>query len=163
MAIPATGSSITPSPSQKTFLGWSVAQQDTYLEGVFSRYGGTFQGMTAVEYYQSLRGKGDTPTTALAIVYSQWLGQGTGKAVGDELGALGAATSDVETGIDTTSLLPSWSTGLATLLGGLESPGTWLRVGEGILGILLIATAVSHMTGAGSAVGTAVRKIPLVT
>jgi hypothetical protein len=150
-------------PSQKTFLGWSTAQQDAYLEGVFSGYGGTFQGMSAEDYYKSLRTEGESPVTALAKVYSQWLGQGTGKAVGSEITALGASTAAVETGIQTASILPSWSTGLATLLGDLESPKTWLRIAEGILGIVLIGTAISHMTGAGSAVGSAARKIPLVT
>lgn len=163
MAIPASGSSITPTPSQKTFLGWSVAQQDSYLEGVFSKYGGSYKGMTALEYYQSLRQKGDTPTTALAVVYAAFLATGTGSTVGKIIGATGAATSDVQTGIDTTSLLPSWADGLASLLSDLESPKTWLRIAEGLLGILLIATAVSHMTGAGSAVGKAARALPLVT
>jgi hypothetical protein len=165
MAIPASGSSLTPTPtpSQKTFLGWSTARQDAYLEGVLAKYGGTYQGMSALEYYESLRQKGDAPAVALSVVYSQWLGQGTGSAIGKELGALGASTSDVQTGIDTASILPSWSTGLASLIGDLESPRTWLRIAEGILGILLVATAISHMSGAGSAVGKAARTLPLVT
>jgi hypothetical protein len=163
MAIPASGSSVTPTPSQKTFLGWSVAQQDAYLEGVFSKYGGTYKGLSAVAYYEQLRGEGRTPVTALPIVYSAFLASGTGRAVNSELVALGAATQDVSTGIQTASILPSWSTGLASLLGDLESPKTWLRIAEGILGIVLIGTAISHMTGAGSAVGKVARKIPLVT
>jgi hypothetical protein len=47
-------------------------------------------------------------------------------------------------------------------LNALGDPHLWLRIAEGILGIILIATAVSKMTGAGSAIGKVARKVPLV-
>jgi len=43
----------------------------------------------------------------------------------------------------------------------LTKESTWLRIAEGILGILLVATAISKIAGNSSA-GHAVRKLPLV-
>lgn len=173
MAIPASGTA-TPSISQAAFLKLTTAQQDAYVEKQLTGFGGTFKppagsqygqyaGDSALAFYKGLRTSGETPIVALAVVYSQWLGQGLTGAVGDIVGATGTALGATATGIETASIIPSWADGLAGLLSDLESPQTWLRIAEGILGILLIATAVSHMTGAGNAVGKAARALPLVT
>lgn len=58
--------------------------------------------------------------------------------------------------------IPGPFDGVIGFLGKLEDPHTWLRVGEGLLGIMLILTAVSKSTGAGSAIGKAARKVPLI-
>jgi hypothetical protein len=50
---------------------------------------------------------------------------------------------------------------IGAFFGNLGNPHMWLRIAEGILGILLIATAVSKLAE-GSAIGQAARKIPLV-
>lgn len=52
--------------------------------------------------------------------------------------------------------------GVEGFLAKLGDPHLWLRIAEGILGIILIATSVSKLTGAGSAVGKVARKVPLV-
>jgi hypothetical protein len=154
-----------------------AAPTDAYFEGILSKYGGVYTanpsapklnqyaGLTAVEMYQALRKTGDSPTLAAAIVYEAWLGEGIGRGVVKAVSAGGAAVGDSAKG--TATGLTAFAGGpfgsITSFIGLLETPATWLRIAEGAVGILLIATAVSHMSGAGSAIGKAARALPLVT
>lgn len=41
-----------------------------------------------------------------------------------------------------------WETALGNFLGNLENANLWLRIGEGLLGVILIAVGVARMTNA---------------
>jgi hypothetical protein len=151
----------------------AAPQNDAYFEKIFSGYGGVYTanalepqlnpyaGMTAVAMYRALRAKGDAPALAAAIVYEAWLGEGIGSATAKSLGAGGSALGDVSQGISRTNLFGGPFGSLESFIGALETPAVWLRIAEGLIGVLLIATAVAHMTDASSALGKAARAVPL--
>lgn len=142
----------------------SAAAQDKFFTTYFAAYGGTvtaawvkqdaalapYAGKTALQMYQALKTAfpSATPLQRGSTVFQTWLGQGASSALAQVVGAEATAIGDTATGIQTASILPSWADGLASLLGDLTSKALWIRVAEGLLGLLLIAVGVAHMTHA---------------
>lgn len=150
----------------------SAAQQDAFFASYLATFKSTvsaawvtndpslapYLGDTALQMYQALQGAypDATPLQRGSTVYQAWLVNGVGSAVQQITGAAGTALGATATGVETASYLPSWSTGLANLLGALLSKNTWLRVVEVTIGALLLAFGLNKALGnpAGKTVST---------
>lgn len=71
-------------------------------------------------------------------------------------GVIGAATGQVAT----TAQTQSWSSGLTNLLANLANRNLWLRLAEGLLGIVLISVGLAHMTRAVPIATAIASKVP---
>jgi hypothetical protein len=72
------------------------------------------------------------------------LGKASGGAVGDTSG----------------SSTKSWYQQIGDLAGALSNPNTWIRVGEGVVGLILLDVGLKAFTGT-SVTETAVKKTPI--
>lgn len=72
--------------------------------------------------------------------------KGTGDAIGSGASVVGNAPTDVGNAVGQ-GLANSFQGGILGFLGALSSPNTWLRVGEVVLGLLLVAVGVAKLAG----------------
>jgi hypothetical protein len=142
----------------------SAAAQNDFFVTYFAAYGGTvtaawikqdpslapYAGQSALQMYRALAVAypSATPLQRGSTVFQTFLGQGAGSAISQVITAEGTAVGDTAVGVETASYVPSWATGLTSLLGDLTNKNTWLRLAEGLLGLLLIAVGLAHMTRA---------------
>lgn len=59
------------------------------------------------------------------------------------------------------TVTPDPLTSIASFVGNLGQPATWIRVAKVIVGGALLLIGIAHMSGASSAVAQAARKVPL--
>jgi hypothetical protein len=111
-------------------------------------------------YVQKIDPKAPLLAAIESFYWYQLAKTGLGDAIGKAVTAGGTAVGAVDTGVSTASYLPSWATGLGTLLGDLTNKNTWLRVAEGLLGIILIAVGLAHMTHAVPIATAIASKVP---
>jgi len=149
------------------------AEQDASLTKIFGTFTGTvtaawvknnaslapYEGDSALSMYEALKTAypDATPLQRGSTVYQTWLVDGIGSAVGQVIGASGAAVGDVATGVETAQIVPSWSTGLAQFLADIGSRNLWLRVGKVVVGVALIIIGVAQLTHATNIAKTAVK------
>jgi hypothetical protein len=148
------------------------AQALAYLSAVFGsyRYGNAkatpYQGMTAAGVYAYIEAQNPraAPYLIAVDVSDLMASSALAKTVGAGAVATGGAVNAIGTGV--TQGLKQFAGGpfgsLESFLGLLETPAVWLRAAEGVIGVLLILTAVSKSVSAGSAVGKAARLVPLI-
>lgn len=87
------------------------------------------------------------------IVLAQELGTGIGKAVG--------IAGGVVTGVPAAAAKGAEKLSWQSIYSELTSRQLWIRVAEGVLGVLLIAIAVAEI-GKGTPVGKLAKKVPFV-
>ena len=151
----------------------TAAQQDKFFTGYFATFKSTvtaawvendpslapYEGDTALQMYQALKTAFPTATPLQrgSTVYQAWLTNGIGSTVQKIVGAAGTALGATATGVETATILPGWTNPLTTLLSNLTSANTWIRVAEGLLGIILLAVGVARLTHAQNIISTAVK------
>lgn len=86
----------------------------------------------------------DIAVAVADLLLSSAVGSAIGQGAGEAAGAVAASA----TGIETAQYLPSWAVPFADFLGVLENGNTWLRIAEGILGVVLIAVGLARLTHA---------------
>lgn len=125
--------------------GSSAAQIAAYLTSMGAN-GSAFLSWYATAHAQS---PSLTPYNASVV----WLaGTGVGNAVGASVGATGAATNQTATG--TVNGLNQFS---KDVLGGFNLGGWFMRIGEILLGLVLIGVGVARITGVQNIVSAAVK------
>lgn len=155
------------------FTGSRASQIAQYTTWIDANYPGVISnasdasndGLTWGGYYSKVT------SSPLAAPYSPYqLAEGVvgeleiGKVPGAiATGIVGGANAlgDVAQGIQTASILPSWTNGLTSFLSFLTSRSSWVRIAEGVIGALLILSAVSSLA-AGTPVGKLAAKVPLI-
>ena len=156
--------------------GTTRAQQIAYYASYLAKIPGTYEGkltqyygQTWAELYENIANANpqDNPKELAGAVVilegAQRLGSGTAAA---EAG-LGSFLGTGEKAVANTNFaagVPVPLTGLNAIgafFSDLGNAKVWERIAEGILAILLIATAVSHLAG-NSKAGQIARKVPLV-
>jgi hypothetical protein len=108
----------------------------------------------------------DTPESIAQGVAGQYLADETANAITTGVGTAASALGDVATGVETASIVPSWSDGLAGFLADLTSGNLWIRAGKVVLGGAILIVGLAKLTGAdqkiGGVVSTAVKAAPLL-
>lgn len=155
------------------FTGTRASQISQYESWIGSSFPGVISnasdaannGLTWGGYY------GKVAASPLSAPYSPYqLAEGVvGELeIGKVPGALAAgviggaqALGDVATGVQTASILPSWTGGLTSFLSFLTDRSSWVRIAEGVIGALLILSAVSSLA-AGTPAGKLAAKVPLI-
>lgn len=79
-----------------------------------------------------------------------------GASSGNPITSSGALGNQIATGLAGFSGFA----GIDNFLGALMDANTWLRVAEGVLGVILIGVALGKITGADNVITKAVNKIP---
>jgi hypothetical protein len=83
---------------------------------------------------------------------------GIGDAVGAGAGAVGALPSDVGSAVGQ-GLVDAYQGGVLGFLGAFTNANTWLRVGEVVLGLLLVVAGVVKLVGPGPLKATPVGRL----
>ena len=151
----------------------TAAQQDAFFTRYFPTFKSTvtaawvkndaslspYEGDTALQMYQALKTAYPTATPLQrgSTVYKAWLTNGIGSTVQKITGAATTALGATATGIQTASILPGWTNPLTTLLSNLANANTWVRVGEVVLGLILLAVGAARLTHAPNLISTAVK------
>jgi hypothetical protein len=173
-----------PSPPAvpSNYASLTTAQQNAFWVATFKTYPGTvtaawvksnadlkpYLGESAVAMYNALASKFPTasPQQRGSTVYQVWLGEGITQAVGQIAIAAGSATGSVVTGVDTASILPSWTDGLTGLLADLTSANLWIRAAKIGIGGAILIVGIAKLTGADQKIGgiaaKAVKAAPLL-
>lgn len=143
MAAPALAANATEA---QALAYLSANFKNTYTNAASTPY----QGKNASQIYAYLKGESPsaTPYQLAQLTADLLLSSALGGTIGAAASTAGQAIGDVATGVSTASFLPSWADGLANLLGDLENGALWLRVAEGVLGIVLIAIGLARITKA---------------
>ena len=145
MLIPG-GSTTTSQADQK--------QIDHYASLLDKKYPGNLSGESvtlADDYrvYMAAHPEKNPKTVYDTIIYRlKMLGQ-VPKTIGDAIGAVGTATGQIGKGTVKGLNIPK------DILGGLDLGSMMLRVGEVILGIVLIGVGIAKLTGADNVVSKA--------
>lgn len=163
MAVP-TGQGL----SAAQWEAWFSANASTTKYAGTARAGGTvpLAGKTWAQVYASLYAVGQaqapkqTPDQIATATLDLAVAQGVGNTFGAAEGAAGAAVAVAGTGVANASFLPSWAAGLASILSDLGNAKLWLRIAEGLLGIVLIAVGTAHMTKVVPAATAIASKVP---
>lgn len=156
----------TQPPSFAALKKMSATQQDAALRTYFAMFPGTvtaswvahdsklkpYQGDSALQMYQALQSQfpNASPLTRGATVYQTWLSMGLGSAIQKISLAQAAALGSTATGVENAQYLPSGLTGLAAIgafFNDLSQEATWERVGEGVVGLILLYVAFKGVTG----------------
>lgn len=131
------------------------AQALAYLSANFKNtYSNTvstpYQGKTGAQIYAILKtaSPSSTPFQLAQAAGDLLLSSALGSTVGAAADTAGLVVGDAGTGIANASFIPSWSTGLTQLLSALTSGALWIRVAEGVLGVVLIAIGLAKITRA---------------
>jgi hypothetical protein len=99
-------------------------------------------------------------------VAGQYLQDEAANALDTSVTGAAGALGDVTTGVETASIVPSWSSGLAAFLSDLTSANLWIRVGKVAIGGAILVVGIAKLTGTdqklGSAVSTGVKYAPLL-
>lgn len=112
-----------------------------------------YVGMTAPQVYNSLAASnpGASPLLIGQQVTDIWIGGGLAGGIADLVTNLGNATAATEMGV--TTGVPSPFAGIAAIgdfFNRLTQANTWVRVGETVLGILLIVSGLMKLSGVSS-------------
>ena len=138
-------------------MAGNATYTDAQYEVVFATFKGTYAatasapklkayaGDTAAEMFEGLRAAGYSTAVSAQVVIEAWIRMGVVKSVAAVDKQLGEYV--IDTGKATENVLPSWSVGLASFLGNLESASTWERAAEVALGLTLIAVGAAHLLG----------------
>lgn len=136
---------------------------NTYFSGDNGKKGGTVANLNEpgstlgaqwLSWYNSEHAaKGSSYTLiqyeqAFILLWEDYtLGNNLGQATTTGLGAAGTSVQGAVTGLDN-FYNSSLFGGLTSLVSNLENANLWLRIGEGLLGVILIAVGVARMTNA---------------
>lgn len=134
------------------------AQALAYLARLFGGYKyhnqskTPYEGMDSAALYDYIAAKNPRarPHDIAAAVADLLVSSGFAKTIGGVVVGTGIATADIAkgtvAGIDQFASSPLGQ--LGAFLGSLSQASTWLRVAEGVLGVVLIAIGVARMTSA---------------
>lgn len=103
------------------------------------------------------------PFTSQSAAQSATANPGTSLSPGQAIGTIGNGLSTgVSGGAGIATGIGAFSgfAGIDDFLNALSQSNTWLRIAEGILGVMLIAVALGKLTGANNVITKAVAKIP---
>lgn len=162
MAALPVGKGYTPAQWEAWFNANSVAANPKYTgnakAGMVPLAGKTWAQVYAAVYAAG----GATPDQAGAATEALAAEEALAIGVGSAVSGAANATNASAVGISTASILPSWASSLATLLGNLTAAATWVRVAKVVIGGALVIIGLSHMTGASNAVARTARKVPVI-
>lgn len=145
------------------FVNAPPGQNAGYFQALFAGRWGSQAGVAYITYNASNPGR--TPyenAQAFAEIIAL---QGLQKGLAEAGSGVGSAQNAAITGaVKGAEQVVSWQTGLEAIgkfFEGLGKGSTWIRVAEGVLGLVLVLVAVGEL-GKGTAVGKAVKKIPFI-
>jgi hypothetical protein len=142
------------------FVNLQLSADSTLAEVVAALDGAGMNGITFETWYDTAHAKDPslTPYQAAPI----WLvGQGVSTGLGSAATAVGTATGQAAQGATTGADEFAKSLSVPNFLGLLTNRQLWIRVAEGLLGIMLVLVAVAEL-GKGTAIGTAVKAVPFI-
>lgn len=133
----------------------SVTYQGTQLKG--KTWGQVYQVIYAYGLTKGVTAPDDAAAATEEYIVLDSIGADTASLAQ----GVANATSDTATGVSTASYVPSWASGLTSLLGALTSANLWIRVAKVIVGGTLLIVGLVHITGAGGAAADIARKVPV--
>jgi hypothetical protein len=130
----------------------------------YPQYNGMTYGQIATSILASE--PSETPEQIAQGVSQQYLFDEAANALGTTVTAQASSIGSVATGIQTASILPSWTDGLTGFLADLTSANLWIRVAKITIGGTILIVGLAKLTGAdqkiGGVVHTAVKAAPLL-
>lgn len=159
--IPLPGDPVTGVPANRAGqVGWYRNYISNAFKGVYNG-NGKYQGMTFPQIYDSILASSPriSPLDATKDVASIWVAAklaGVIIAATTVAGTAAAATGQASVNVGSQ---------FASILSPLDffaSPQFWIRAGEVLLGLVLIAAGVSKLAGDSGIAGSIVSKVPAV-
>lgn len=160
----------TPTLSQ----GATQAQAIAYLNAFWgsAKYQNStstpYNGKTAAQIYSQLQKEHPTGYTpyqyaqaASDLMLSSGIGSGISQGTSEGLTTINDSAVAASNEANYPSL-PSWTQGLASLLGDLTDKNLWTRVAKLLIGATLVIVGVAKMSGASNVITKTVDKVPVL-